>query len=103
MRITNKLVRDNIPQIISANGQKAVTKTLDRVEYVASLEQKLQEEVAEYLKDKNTAELADILEVVYALSETLNTSHEELEVIRREKVEKNGAFSKKIFLISVEE
>lgn len=47
-------------------------------------------------------ELADILEVVYALGEDLGYSPAELEKIRREKAEKRGAFREKIFLIGKE-
>lgn len=99
----NKLVRDNIPLIIKNDGRSPVTRTLSDGEYVAQLEIKLQEEVTEYISDKNTDELADILEVVYALAGELNTSREELEEIRKEKVAKNGAFRDRTFLISIDE
>ena len=32
-QIYNKLVRDKIPEIIQANGEKPITRTLDNEEY----------------------------------------------------------------------
>lgn len=65
----NKLVRDKIPEIILAQGEKPVTRVLEDAEYLACLEQKLREETAEYLESGKLDELADIMEVVYALCE----------------------------------
>ncbi len=103
MAAKNKLVRDKIPEIIRSGGRVPSTRVLDQSEYILELEKKLQEEVSEYLTDKNADELADITEVVLALGKTLNVDREELEKIRVEKVQKNGAFKDKIFLISIEE
>lgn len=101
-KIYNKLIRDNIPEIIKANGQKAKISTLNDDEYIKALNDKLLEEVNEYLTDVNTDELADILEVVFALSNTLNTSESALLDIRNIKAEKNGKFDKRLFLEYVE-
>ena len=78
MTIYNKLVRDKIPEIMLSKGETPITKILDNVEYIAFLEKKLDEEVAEYHNSQDIEELADILEVVYALdrkSTRLNSSH----------------------------
>jgi len=103
MKEYNKLVRDNIPAIINKKGQKAVTKRLDDAEYRFQLERKLQEEVDEYLADKNGDELADILEVVYALGEALQLTPEMLEMLRRKKAEERGVFKDRVLLVGVEE
>jgi predicted house-cleaning noncanonical NTP pyrophosphatase (MazG superfamily) len=103
MSTRNKLVRDKIPAAIANNGQKVVTRVLDDQEYRVELERKLQEEVAEYIEDKNKEELADILEVVYALGDLLGVSREELESLRAKKAEERGAFKDKIYLVSVED
>ena len=60
----NKLVRDKIPEIIAQQGESANIRVLSDKEYTAALEQKLDEETAEFHKEKNLEELADILEVV---------------------------------------
>ncbi len=97
----NKLVRDNIPDIIKSNGQSAKTVILDDEKYTAALEKKLKEETREYLHSKELTELADILEVVEALAKNQGSSFEEVLELKKQKQEKNGAFSKRIFLVSV--
>lgn len=98
----NKLVRDKIPQIIEAQGEKPNIRILGAEEYTKCLERKLDEEVREFHTERNPEELADILEVVFALSEDLGCSREELMNIYQEKHEKRGGFRNKIFLISKE-
>ena len=100
--VYNKLVRDKIPQIIESQGQKANIRILNSQEYTHHLEQKLDEEVGEYHKDRNLEELADILEVVYALAENLGATEEELLAIYEKKHASRGGFREKIFLISKE-
>ena len=46
----NKLVRDRIPEIIAAQGEKPIFRVVDDREYTIGLEKKLEEEVAEYLE-----------------------------------------------------
>jgi len=103
MRILNKLVRDKIPTIIENKDEKSVTRILNNSEYETELRKKLQEEVNEFLQDDNCDELADIMEVVYALAKTKDMSHEELEEIRKKKYEERGGFEEKIFLEKVED
>ena len=99
----NKLVRDKIPEIISSSGKKANCRVLGKDEYVIELDRKLDEECAEYQADKNIEELADILEVIYAIAEARGYSAAELERVRLEKSEKRGGFSQRIFLENVED
>lgn len=65
----DKLVRDKIPEIIERDGKKAITRKLSDEEFIIYLEKKLDEEVAEFHESKSVEELADILEVIYAISE----------------------------------
>ena len=99
----NKLVRDRIPEIIKNVGKIAHTRVLGDDEYLTELDRKLGEEFAEYQADKNIEELADMLEVIYAIATARGVSVDELESIRRAKADKNGAFEKKVFLEEVEE
>ena len=103
MRAYNKLVRDNIPEIIEKNGENPVTRILSDGEYIDELNKKLQEEMKEYLADGSVEELADIVEVIYGLIDAKQVSVEEFEKIRIEKVQKRGAFKEKIYLEKVEE
>ena len=95
----NKLVRDRIPEIIEKSGNRCVTEILSDEEYTEMLDKKLDEELAEYHKDKNVEELADLLEVIYACAQARGFSLEELENVRAAKADKRGAFKDKILLI----
>ena len=103
MKLYNKLVRDKIPEIIRQSNKIPVTHILSDEAYLSALDRKLDEECAEYHSDRNLEELADILEVLYAIAETKGCSVESLEVLRREKAVKRGGFKERIFLESVNE
>lgn len=103
MKVYNKLVRDKIPEIIEADGKTCMTRILSDEEYIASLEAKLNEEVAEYQADKNLEEMADVLEVLQAICVARGYSLDELEVMRAKKSYERGGFKKRIFLEYVEE
>lgn len=102
MKIHNKLVRDKIPEIIQNAGKTCVTHTMLDDEYIASLDMKLQEKVAEYLQDKNLEELADVVEVLRAICIARGYTLEELEKMRAKKVDERGGFEKRIYLEYVE-
>ena len=97
----NKLVRDRIPKIIEASGKTCVTEVLSDEEYLKMIDAKLDEELAEYHKDQNIEELADLLEVIRAAAIARGYSVEELEKVRAEKAAKRGGFEKKILLKEV--
>lgn len=103
MPIHNKLVRDKIPEIIENTGKTAYCHILTEDEYIAELDKKLNEECAEYQADKSLEELADMLEVMYAIAEARGYSIAELESVRAEKAEKRGGFKDRIFLERVDE
>ena len=67
------------------------------------IDAKLDEELAEYYKDQNIEELADLLEVIYAAACARGYSLEQLEQIRTEKADKRGGFQEKILLMGVKE
>jgi len=102
MIIHNKLVRDRIPEIIEKSGKTAYRRILNNEEYIEELDRKLNEECAEYQADKSIEELADMLEVMYAIAQARGYSIEELEQIREEKAEKRGSFKDRIYLEKVE-
>ena len=94
----HKLVRDNIPEIIKESGENPITHIAEDEEYEKALMQKLQEEVAEFLENPTKEEIADILEVLYAIVKLKGYKMDEIEKIRQEKVEKRGGFEKRIIL-----
>ena len=91
-----KLVRDRIPEIIEEDrGEASPFRVASPGEYHQLLALKLREEVGEYLSDREPLELADILEVVYALAKDAGLTPEKLEKMRRRKAEERGGFSER--------
>lgn len=99
----NKLVRDKIPEIIDASCKTCRIEVLSDDEYLKMLDAKLDEELAEYHKDQNIEELADLIEVIYAVAKARGYTLEELEQVRAEKAAKRGGFEKRILLKEVVE
>jgi predicted house-cleaning noncanonical NTP pyrophosphatase (MazG superfamily) len=99
----NKAIRDKIPEIIQKDGHTCNIQTLSDEKFIIEIEKKLSEEVTEYQNDKNPEELADILEVIYAIAQLKGISKEELEKIRIKKLQDRGGFEKKLFLIDTSE
>ena len=94
----DKLVRDKMPAIIQAEGRIAQIHIADDREYHARLRAKLEEEVAEFLRDENVEELADILEVLHALAKQVGMDKGEMEIVRERKFRERGGFEKRIVL-----
>lgn len=104
-RIYNKLVRDNIPDIIKLNNERPVFYKLSDKEYWEALLLKDSEELLE-VKEASTKEdikkeLADKLEIIIAMAKyngyTLNDIIEEAKIKRN----KNGAFNERLYLEKV--
>ena len=79
----NKLVRDQIPDIIAAAGSQPLTRVLDHASYQGALRSKLLEEAqeAEAAPDEQLAsELADVLEVLRALATAYGMTWEDIEL-----------------------
>lgn len=104
-RIYNKLVRDNIPEIIKKNNEEPVTRILEDDEYKDELYQKLMEETKEVIgsqKEEDTLEeLADVLEVVKAIAELNDKKLDDIIETANKKASKRGGFEKRIFLEKV--
>ena len=97
----HKLVRDRIPEIIMQGGKRPVYSILTDEAYLAKLDEKLNEELAEYQESKSMEELADLIEVIRAVAVARGSSIKEVEAIRRDKAAKRGGFEKKILLTEV--
>lgn len=100
---SNKLVRDKIPEIMADSGIKATFRVLAPSEYMEYLEKKLDEEVAEFHASKDIEELADIMEVLYAIAVAKGTGADHLDIQRLKKQSKRGGFGKRILLLDIEE
>lgn len=101
MKTYNKLVRDKIPEIIKADGRECEIEIVGKEKKYKLLEAKLEEEVNEFLEDKNLEELADVMEVLFGLAESLGYSEEELLEARDKKRKERGGFKEGIVLKSV--
>lgn len=99
----NKLIRDKLIEHMEKKGLKVDYEILDDNRYIKELYKKLVEEVNEYIRDYSIEEMADIMEVIYAILDAKNISMEQVEKVRNEKREKRGAFKERIFLKTVEE
>ena len=100
----NKLVRDNIPEIIKNNGENPIITILDDKRYKDELEKKLYEEYNEVLESSGNdriEELADMIEVIKALAKLENKTLEDVIEVSNNKTKKRGSFDKKIFLEKV--
>jgi len=96
--MAGKLVRDKIPELIVKDGGKPNTRILSDEEYLAALDKKLQEEVAEYLEQNDLDELGDVLEVIRAIAEARGNGIDAIENTREQKFRERGGFKEKIFL-----
>ncbi|WP_248965776.1 nucleoside triphosphate pyrophosphohydrolase [Sphaerisporangium perillae] len=102
--IYGKLVRDRIPEIIEADGRTARVRVLDESELVPALIAKLAEEAEELRQaepDDRLGELADIYEVLAALTASLGFSDEQVQEAARHKRAKRGGFSRRLWLDEV--
>lgn len=101
MKEYNKLVRDNILNIIKTNGQEYNFHIASDLEYWIKLKEKLYEEINEFIKDESIEEIADIFEVLLSILKYKNISISDLENIRQNKENKLGSFNKRIILENV--
>lgn len=102
-KVYYKLVRDHIPEIIESDGKICTFETLSDENYISLLDQKLNEELAEYQESKSLEELADLLEVIRAVVKARGWTMEELERVRASKAIERGGFEEKILLREVRE
>ena len=81
----NKLIRDNNVKIMQNKGCRVTYEILDDKRYGEELDKKLKEEVEKYLDDYSIEEMADVMEVIYAILKYRGISMEEVEKIRKQK------------------
>ncbi|WP_067469595.1 nucleoside triphosphate pyrophosphohydrolase [Actinomadura macra] len=96
--LTEKLVRDRIPEVIESTGRQAECRVAGPDEYEALLRAKLYEEAGEYVASGDPDELADLLEVVHALAAAHRLTPDELEARRAAKATERGGFSGRVVL-----
>ncbi len=101
----NKLVRDNIPNIIKENGEEPIYHILNDEEYWNALLKKDTEELEEVKeaesKDEILKELGDKLELIRAMAEYQGFTLEDVIKQADKKRQTNGDFQKRLFLETV--
>ncbi len=101
-----KLIRDNLPQIMRDQGLTVFDRRLDDAAYVAALKDKLVEEAleAQAATDASdlTDELADLSEVIQALAAANGVALEEIETRRLIKRAERGGFDDRVYNAAVE-
>ncbi len=104
--MSEKLVRDHIPQIMRDQGIKPNIRRASSEEMSGLLRQKLVEEAMELMNaatpQQQTEEMADVLEVIMALivCNGVRIRYFELDAVRQQKLTTRGGFSEGWVLIS---
>ena len=102
----NKLVRDNIPDIIRQHGDICQTEIMTESEFQLALRQKVFEEVQEVMQATTqlglVQELADLYEVVDTLLQTNNIALDMLRTEQERRLTTRGGFTQRIKLLWTE-
>ena len=98
MKVYDKLIRDRIPEIIEASGSKCEVEVVSDEVALEYLYKKLGEEVEELLIDKNLDEIADVMEVLFAIGKKYGYSEDEVLGRRSEKKDSRGGFEDNLIL-----
>ena len=106
-KIYNKLVRDNIPEIIGLDKRKPIIRVLTKEEFISELFKKLIEEAKESVKAKNNKaelikEIGDIYEVIDAIIGYYNLDRRKITKVKEKRKAERGGFKKRIFLESID-
>lgn len=98
MKVYDKLVRDRIPEIIETSGNKCEVEVVSDEVALEYLYKKLNEEVNELLEDKNLDEIADVIEVLFAIGDKYGYSEDDVLAKRNEKRVNRGGFEDNLIL-----
>ena len=105
----NKLIRDNVPELINKNhpGKDVVFfQHPDNRDFEIELLKKVDEELNEYLQtteqQQKMEELADVFEVFMTILDFNGFTFQDIEEMRMRKKEVRGGFEKRLYLIKVE-
>lgn len=102
MKPYNKMVRDEVPNLIEESGFRYRAEKINNKEYFRALKAKIQEEINEFVETESLEELADIMEVLFAMAKAKGYSEEDLKIERERKRMLKGGFEQGIILKSVD-
>lgn len=100
----NKLVRDNIPDIIHAKHQKCEARRItDMQEFQQELFKKIKEEATSLsmtrTKEEFLDEYSDLMVVLDTIIQQLEISHEEVMAVRSENLLRKGKYKNQNYLL----
>ncbi len=98
MNVYDKLVRDRIPEIIESSGSRCDIEVVSDDVVLEYLYKKLGEEVSELLEDRNLDEIADVMEVLFAIGKKYGYSENEVLGRRNDKRNARGGFEDNLIL-----
>ncbi|MDQ5890175.1 MAG: hypothetical protein QG604_49 [Candidatus Dependentiae bacterium] len=97
----NKLVRDRTPERLEIKNIANKVRVMELAEYIVELKKKLVEESQEVIDttshEECISELADVLEVIHAMTRALDSSFDIVENKRQEKLVARGSFDKRLY------
>lgn len=97
-----KLVRDNVPRIITDSGRVPLFYQAGATEYRMRLRQKLLEEVEEFLGSEDVGEMADILELLEAFCCVKGIDFSCVDQAKKKKASVEGAFRQRLILTDIQ-
>jgi predicted house-cleaning noncanonical NTP pyrophosphatase (MazG superfamily) len=100
--MSEKLVRDYIPDIIRADGENPNIREATATERAPLLVAKVQEELAEFMAKPSAEEFGDVLEAMEALAAEYGITLEEAMAAQVKKFQERGGFAKGYVLKSKE-
>lgn len=107
MKTYNKLVRDNIPEIIQKDGKNCEVSVLEYKDYIKEIKKKIIEEAIEVNEAKNNEEMIDELADLFELLDYLLIEEKiDLLKIKKRRIQKNiekGGFENRLYLHNVSE
>jgi predicted house-cleaning noncanonical NTP pyrophosphatase (MazG superfamily) len=103
----DKLIRDKASDIMRNLGIIVHDRIMDNQEKIVRLKEKLIEEANEVMNEANTSEelceeIADVLEVISALSNATGITQEQINKTRQQKYAIKGGFEKGIYCSTIE-
>lgn len=101
----NKLIRDKIPEIIDQSGNNYEVRTLNEIEYLQALKDKLVEEaqeVAQAYPENLLKEFGDLFEVIDSILIAYKIPHEAVINQQQKTRKERGSFTKRLQLIWTE-
>lgn len=85
--------------MVRRQGGLPIVRIADETEYWEKLKEKLLEEVQEFSTSETEEELADILEIIDAITDYKGFTKQAIQVSKKDKLRRRGGFTKRIILI----